>query len=184
MVSARFLVQFKTVSKHLATSHHATVDAVNYQIPHTKVLMKTQHIHQGVTNFSIDNLFKGKLTDRVALAMLNDAATTGSYTAHLFNFGLNYVSLLVNSQHVPPIPYEPKFARNDYIREYLGVVAARGYDIGPYTWSISPSAWANGYKFWVFTVTPGPFGPGRSNQLKGDLRLAMKFAQATPPTAR
>ena len=98
--------------------------------------MKTQHIPQGVTNFSIDNLFKGKLPDRVALTMVNDAAMTGSYTAYPFNFqnfGLNYLSLLVNSQHLPRIPYEPNFARNDYLREYLGVLEAMGYDIGSYT---------------------------------------------------
>ena len=81
IVSARFLVQLKKVSQHMAIAHKKTLDDVNYQIPHTKVLMKTQHIPQGVTNFSIDNLFKGKLPDRVALAMVADAAMTGSYTA-------------------------------------------------------------------------------------------------------
>ena len=60
-----------------------------------------------------------------------------------------------------------------------GVLEAMGYDIGPYTWSISPSAWANGYNLWVFKVTPGPIGAVRSTQLNGDIRLEMKFAQAT-----
>ena len=182
IVSARFLVQFKQVSKHMAVSHLETVGEVNYQIPHTKVLMKTQHIPQGVTNFSIDNIFKGKLPDRVALAMVSDAAMTGSYNSNPFNFehfGVNYMSLLVNSQHVPRIPYEPDFQRNDYLREYLGVLEAMGYDIGPYTWSISPSAWATGYNFWVYKVTPGPIGAVRSKQLTGDIRLEMKFRQAT-----
>ena len=101
----------------MAVSQLKTVDGVNYQIPQTKVIMKSQNIPQGVTNFSIDNLFKGKLPDRVALAMVSDAAMTGSYTANPFNFenfGVNYMSLLVNSQHVPRIPYEPDFPRNDY----------------------------------------------------------------------
>ena len=80
IMRARFLVQFKKVSKDMAISHHKPVDGVNSQIPITKVVRKTQHIPQGVTNFSIDNLFKGKLPGRVALAILNDAAMTGSYT--------------------------------------------------------------------------------------------------------
>ena len=70
----------------MAVSHLETVGEVNYQIPHTKLLMKTQNIPQGVTNFSIDTLFKGKLPDRVALAIVADAAMTGNYTANAFNF--------------------------------------------------------------------------------------------------
>ena len=89
------------------------------------------------------------------------------------------MALIVNAQHVPRIPYEPNFGRHDYLREYLGVVEAMGYDIGPYPWSISPTAWASGYNIWVFKVTPGPIGAVRSNQLNGDIRLEMKFTQAT-----
>ena len=54
-----------------------------------------------------------------------------------------------------------------------------GYDIGPNTWSISPTSWARGYNIWVFKVTPGQIDAVRSNQLNGDIRLEMKFTQAT-----
>ena len=158
IVGARFLGKFKTVSNDMAISHLKTLDGVNYQIPCSKVLMKTQHIPQGVTNFSIDNLFERKPSDRVGLAMVNDAAMTGSYPANPFNFqnfGLNYLSLLVNSQQVPRIPYEQNFTAMIIFMEYLEVLEEMGFDIRPYKWSLSPSAWANGYNFWVSKVPPG-----------------------------
>ena len=58
----------------MALSHVKKVDGVNYQIAQTKMRMKTQDITLGVTNFSNDNVFTGKRTDRLALAMVNDAA--------------------------------------------------------------------------------------------------------------
>ena len=54
----------------------------NYIIPHTKVSMKTQNIPSGGTSSTFDNLFKGKLHDRIALAMVADAAATGCYNAN------------------------------------------------------------------------------------------------------
>ena len=95
------------------------------------------------------------------------------------NFGINYLALSVNSQLLPRIPLEPNFATNDYLREYLTVLEAMGYDTGPYTWGIAPSSWATGYNIWVFKVTPGSIGSLRSNQVNGDIRLEMKFAAPT-----
>ena len=128
-VGALFLVQFKKVSKHMSVSPLKTVVGVNSQISHTKVLMKTQYIPQGFTNFSIDKPFKGEHPDRVALAMVNYVAMTGSYTANPFNFehfGVNYMSILVNTQHVQRIPYEPIFAHERLFTRVFRSVGSKG----------------------------------------------------------
>jgi len=179
--SARFLMQFKEVAPSMMVAHQKMLQEVNYQIPHTKVTMKTHTIPTGVTSFTVDNLFKGRLPDRLALGMVSDAAATGSYSSNPFNFqnfGLNYIALRVNSELVPRVPMEPNFTTGDYLREYLTVLEALGYDIGPNTWSISPTQWAAGFNIYAFKVTPGSIGAVRSNQLTGDIRLDMKFADA------
>ena len=58
----------------------------NYIMHHTKVSMKTLNIPSVGTIYPFDNVFKGKLPDLIAHAMVADAAATGSYTANLFNF--------------------------------------------------------------------------------------------------
>ena len=182
IVSARFLVAMKEISPSMVLAHQKMLQQVNFQIPHTKVSLKTQTIPTGVMSYTLDNLFKGKLPDRIVLGMVSDQAATGSYTANPFNFqnfGLNYLALKVNSELVPRIPLEPNFAGNDYLREYLTVLEGMGYDIGPNTWSISPTEWANGYNIYVFKITPGQIGTVNSSPLMGDIRLEMKFASQT-----
>ena len=182
IVSARFLVPFKQVSDSMFIAHQKMLQEVNYQIPHTKVLMKTQTIPQGVTNFKAANLFTGVCPDRIAMVMVEDAAATGSYLRNPFNFqhfNLNYLTLNVNSQYIPGIPYEPDFARADYLRDYITVMEGLGYDIGPYTWDVTPNEWANGYNIYVFKITPGSIGAVKSLPLTGDVSSELKFSTAT-----
>ena len=79
----------------------------NSIIPYTKLSMKTLNIPSGGTSYTFDILFKGKLPDRIALAMVADAAATWSYMANPFkfqNYGLNNIALSVNSQLNPRMP--------------------------------------------------------------------------------
>ena len=94
------------------------------------------------------------------------------------NFGLHDIALSANSQLIPRIPLEPNFATNDYLREYLSVMEAMGYDTGPNTWAITPTQWASGHNIWVFKVTPGPIFGLHSKQLNGDIHPEMKLATA------
>ena len=183
IVSARFLVQMKELSPSMVVAHEQMVQEANYRYPHTKVLLKTQNIPTGVTSYSIPNMFKGKLPDRIAIAMVEDAALTGHYNRNPYNFqnfGLNSVAVKANSNLVPRIELEPNFTTGDYLREYLTVLEAIGYDIGPNTWSVTPNAWANGNNIYVFKITPGSIGAVRSSQLTGDIGLHLTFAAGTP----
>ena len=85
-------------------AHQQTLSETNYQMHHTKVTLKTQTIPRGVRSFTVDNLYKGKLPDRVIAAMVRDDAFTGDYNRNPFNFQhfhLNYMAMTVNSQLVP-----------------------------------------------------------------------------------
>ena len=180
--SARFIMKFKEVSPSMRIAHLKMLQERNYQIPHTKVLMKTHNIPDGVTSYVIPNMFKGRLPDRVVLAMVSDAAVNGQYTSNPFNFqhfNLNYMVLHVNSQMLPRIPLEPNFTTNDYKREYLTVMEAMGYDIGPSSWTLTPYQWSHGYNIYVFKITPGIIGAVRSPQINGDIKLEVKFSVAT-----
>ena len=183
IISARFLIQMKEISPPMFLAHQKMLETVNYQIPHTKVSLKTHMVPNGVLSYNIDNLYKGKLPDRIVLAMVTNQAITGHYQSNPFNFqnfGLNFLVLKVNSQMVPRIPLEPNFAvPGDYLREYMNVLENLEYDIGPNIWSLTPASWATGNNIWAFKITPGPLGGVRSNPVTGDIRLEMKFANQT-----
>ena len=164
-------------------AHQKMLETVNYQIPHTKISLKTHMVPNGVLSYNIDNLYKGKLPDRIVLAMVTNQAITGHYQSNPFNFqnfGLNFLVLKVNSQMVPRIPLEPNFGDpGDYLREYMNVLENLEYDIGPNIWSLTPASLASGHNIWVFKITPGPLGGVRSNPVTGDIRLEIKFANQT-----
>ena len=61
--------------------HIVMAENKNYIIPLTKVSMKRLNIQSGGTSCTFDNLFNGKLPDRIALALVADAAANWSYSA-------------------------------------------------------------------------------------------------------
>ena len=114
IVSARFLVAMKEISPSMVLAHQKMLQEVNFQIPHTKILLKRQTIPTGLTSYTIENLFKGKLPDQLVLGMVADASATGSYNANTFNYqnsGLNYLALPDNSELVARVPLEPNFTK-------------------------------------------------------------------------
>ena len=183
IISARMFVQMKQSTPSFLIAQEKTLQTTNISIPHTKVTLKTQTIPQGVTNFTIDNLFKGKLPSRIVAAMVADEAVSGTYWLNPFNFehfDLNYLVLQVNSEFVPRIPFTPNFETHDYLSVYMGVLSALGYDVGPYTWDLGPKDWAGGYNIYAFKITPSSSGLVRSPPVTGNLRMDMKFAKPTP----
>ena len=183
IMSARMLVQLKEVTPHLLLAHQKMLQTANISIPHTKVTMKAHSIPQGVSSFTIDNLFKGKLPTRIVTALVTDADSNGTYYTNPFNlqhFNLNYIALQANSDFIPRIPYTPDFSKHDYLNSYMGVLSALNYDVGPNTWDLGPGDWAQGYNIWSFKIAPGSSGVVRTTPLTGTLRMDLKFANPVP----
>ena len=82
IMRARFVIQFIELSHDMVASHKERVmkENMKYIIAHWKVSMKSLNIPSAGTSYTFDNVFKGKLPDRIALAIVADAAATGSYT--------------------------------------------------------------------------------------------------------
>ena len=65
--------------------------------------------------------------------MVADAEATGSYSANLFNFqnfGLNYIELSTNSELITRMQLEPNFGDHDYLKGYLSLMEAMGFETG------------------------------------------------------
>ena len=179
ITSARLLVRTKELSPTIQLAHERMLQTHNIRLPFTKVAMKTLNIPVGVTSIEFDNLYTGQIPDRILVGLLGDDRMNGDYEHNPFgfaHFNLSHIVLKVNGEQYPRLPYQPNFARSDYIREYLGLLEALNLDIGPKTIDLSPSDWANACPIFMFRIAPSGLP---SIPRTGTARLDLKFTGAT-----
>ena len=119
IMSRRFLIQYKELSSDMAPSQKQMVmmEKKKYIIPTMIISRKTLNIPSGGTSYTFDNVFRDKLPDSIALAVVADAAPTGKDNANPFtfqNFCLNYIAQSCNLQLMRHIHLEPNFATEYY----------------------------------------------------------------------
>ena len=121
----RFLIHFKELSLTIGASNKDILINLNNYLPtkvttNTKVSRKTLNITSGVTCYTFDNLFKGKLYDRSALPIVADAGTTGSYPANRFNFhNCDLMSLAFSAKS--PYPMHSARSKIHHPRIFTGI---------------------------------------------------------------
>jgi hypothetical protein len=182
IISARLYLLTKEVSPSLILAHEKLLDEGPYRIPFNKITSKVINIPTGMNNFEADNIYMGTLPDKIIMVLIPNTNMSGTYGTNPFNFhhaNVNYLALKVNGEMAPTTPFQPNFAGKEYIKEYYKVLEALNYDIGPNCWDLTPEEWANGYNIWAFKITPGPLGDIRSIPRSGNIRLEMKFSEAT-----
>ncbi len=65
--SARMLVRSKRVSPDLALAHQKFLSKMNYRIPYTKVIMKTDSVATGATDVTRNNFHEGPMPSRITI---------------------------------------------------------------------------------------------------------------------
>ena len=147
------------------------------------MIKKTLSIRTSTSQIEFDNEYQGKLPDVVIFAMVSDTDMSGGYQAnpfHFQNFGANYLCTQANGEQIPRLAYQPNFTNRDYSRSYFGVLEARGFDIGPNCWDLTPEELANDYNVYAFKITRGPIGTVRFAARLCSARLEIKFSEQIP----
>ena len=179
IMRARMFIRTKELSPNIIFAHEKTLQKMNFRIPFTKVTMKRLTIPTGVTNIEFDNVYTGVLPKRVMLGFVQDAVLNGQHDSNPFNFqpfNVRYLSMKINGQDVPRIPYQPTFTTADYLREYHCFLEGLGLDIGTKSIDISPREWATSFNLYVFRLMPSGI---QSIPITGSARLELKFSAAT-----
>ena len=91
--------------------------------------------------------------------MVSDTDRRGEYQAnpfHFQNFGATYLCIRANMEQIQRLAYQPNLTIRDYIRSYVGVLEALGFDIGQNFREPSPEEGENGCNIYAFKITPDP----------------------------
>lgn len=158
---------------------------VKYTISRNELKMNT--IPKGSTEFYWDNIFPQAVPDRIVVALVDQKAVNGNYSANPFNFehmGVTDVGIYVNGESVPGRPLKTDFSTGQYVAAYTRLFEASekwNTDAGL---DISRDDFGSGYSLFVFTIDPSGFGEEYLNLIRrGNTRLELKFKEATTKAA-
>nr|XP_034317018.1 uncharacterized protein F54H12.2-like [Crassostrea gigas] len=162
-------------------SKHIEATTVKYTIMRNELKMNT--IPKGSTEFYWDNIFPQAVPDRIVVALVDQKAVNGDYTANPFNFehmGLTDVGVYINGESVPGRPLKTDFSTGLYSSAYTRLFEASGKWNNDAGLIITRDDFGNGYSLFVFTIDPCGFGEEYLNLIRrGNTRLELKFKQAT-----
>ena len=150
--------------------------------PLTKTDVKTFVVAKGQYNVNLDDIFQGRIPDRVVLGRTSSSAYAGDLEKNAFNFehfNFEFMCLYANGQSVPAKALQLKFSDSNYMDAYQTLFSGTriaGKDAGL---GISREAYAKGYTLVVFDLSSEIVDAGvQAEQKQGNLQLEIRFAAA------
>ncbi|KAM3915724.1 uncharacterized protein F54H12.2-like [Leptodactylus fuscus] len=151
-----------------------------------KASLKVYSIPQGTRVANHENLFLGQIPKTVILGFVDNEAFSGSVAKNPLcfeHFNISLASLYYDGHQVPSRPFQPDFASEQAVREYMALVHIAGKQKSDSGLSIDREEFLNGYTLFAFDLTPDQEPGGHFSLVKtGNLRAEIRFAVPTPHT--
>ena len=133
---AVLLVHNETLQKQEALYPYKTSDVKCFGVP------------QGQYSVSIDDIFQGKIPDRLVVSLVASEAFSSSLGRNPFCFA-HFITLYVDGRSVPSVPYEPNYESKQFVSSYRSL----GLDNKP-NCLISKEDYNAGYTVYAFDIAP------------------------------
>ena len=145
--------------------------------------LKSFSVAKGSLNFMTDNIYYGKVPDKLVIRMVSKAGYSGEYDKNPFDFkhmNLNYLEVTVDGQPVPNRALTPNFEKGYFISSYLSLLDSN-YDRKSGI-IIKLLEYDKGYTLFLFDIQSFLSGHIMSEPIKGHIRLTMTFAKSFSKT--
>ena len=170
------------VSAGLLETHAQALRSQPAIYPLTKTDVKTFAVAKGQYNVNLNDIFQGRIPDRVVLGMTSSSAYAGHLEKNAFNFehfNFEFMCLYSNGQSVPAKALQPKFSSSNYMDAYQTLFSGTGIAGKDAGLGISREAYAKGYTLVVFDLSSEIVDAGvQAVQKQGNLQLEIRFASA------
>ena len=170
------------VAPSVTMGHAKALEKGTAKYPVRRVMCKVISVARGEMTLQQDNLFLGQIPQRIIMGCVHNKAFSGSYTHNPFNFqnfGVNYISLVVDGVQVPSKPITTSYGDTpglNSIRAYQTLFSGTDKmykDNGNY---ISREDYDRGYALYAFDLSPDLSSGQHFNlKRKGNLRLEVHF---------
>ena len=175
------------VSSSLMIAHARILQTHTAKYPMKKTIIKTETLTLGSNSFVKDDLFEGKIPNRLAIGLIDNGAYAGNYAKNplLFDhFYMNYLNVSVNGDPLNSQPLKPSFTTGSsgFVSNFLTLFKGMGQYRADGGVAIDRDAYDGGYCLNVFNLVQNPDVIG-SNLIKGgSLRVEVQFAKALEST--
>jgi hypothetical protein len=158
-------------------------DSAKY--PMKKTIIKTETLTTGSSSFIKDDIFEGRIPNRLVIGMVDNSAYAGDYIKsplHFNHFDMNYLNVSVNGDPLNAQPLKPSFGTNSFISNFLTMFKGMGQYRADGGVAIDRDGYDGGYCLNVFNLVQNPDVIG-SNLIKGgSLRVEVQFAKSLGTT--
>jgi hypothetical protein len=182
-ITAELFVRKVKINPSILIGHAEGLFRNSAKYPITRVDIKQITLPAPIQSKTLDNIYISTLPKRCIIGMVRNSAFNGSYASNPFNFehfGLNYLSVFIDSVQIPSKPFTPDFTNGNYIREYISLFSGSGIHFSDNGNDISHSEYANGFTLFCFDTTPDLSSHDNTwnIQKNGTLRIELRFEQA------
>ena len=196
LVDASLSVCFVTPTPELLISHQEVMSKKKWLAiyPYQKTDVKKYSISKGHFSFSIDNVYLGNVPTRLLVGLVSEEAANGSYTKNPFSFkhyDMKTLCITVDGESVPDKPFTMNYGKDSYESNFVEAYSAlygreRSSDDRDGGLDITRNDFFNGYTIYAFDMEPDikeeDDGTVWPTFKKGNVRIDMSFAKATPET--
>ena len=152
------------------------------EYPFHRVEMDVMTIRENTLGEKQDFLFSGQVPKYVIMVMVSNSAMSGEYKRNPYNFkffNASYIDLTKDREATPFPPFEPDFAKNDYLREYMSVFQSNGLLGKNCVLPINFDEYKSGYSNLQWNLCDNRNGVNSNPDPRGNLKIEVKFATKT-----
>ena len=165
-------------------SHARALEDTPALYPLLKTEVKTFAVGKGQYNVNLDDIFQGKIPNRLILGMVSADAYAGNLTKNPFNFkhyNFDFMCLYANGQSVPSKALQPKFASDNYVEAFQTLFTGMELDGKDAGLQCSREDYGKGYTLVVFDLSSEVTDAAiQAVRKQGNLQLEIRFASALP----
>ena len=186
VVISEVMLKAKMIGIHadILESHARALEDRQALLPLLKTEVKTFAVGKGQYNVNLDDIFQGKIPNRLILGMVLADAYAGDLTKNPFNFkhyNFDFMCLYANGQSVPSKALQPKFASDNYVEAFQTLFTGMELDGKDAGLQCSREDYGKGYTLVVFDLSSEVTDAAiQAVRKQGNLQLEIRFASALP----
>jgi hypothetical protein len=181
ILDTNLLVRTVNLSASILLAHAQILNTTTAKYPFKRVEMHNFTIASGLYQKTIENMFLGRVPNRIIFGFCSNSAYSGALKENCFNFenfDVSQLTLSINGKIVNSSPLKMNYKKDSYMLPYIFSFIFTGNQLVDDGYMVDRVAYKHGYSLYAFDLTADLAAnePYSSPQQQGNVRLEITFA--------